>query len=169
MLWRTPSGRARRRPGQRVSRTSRQGRLPAILSALESPGGLRRVLLAFALTDVVGMAVWLGIILWAYAAGGAALAGVVIAVQSIPAAVFSPVLAGIGDGLARGTALVLGYLAVAAATTLTALALAVSAPIWVVVCASALVTLAVSVARPFHFAALPQLSGRPQELTHCRR
>jgi MFS family permease len=147
-----------------VSRTSRNTRLPAIFSALESRGGLRRVLLAFAVTDVVGMGVWLGIILWAFAAGGASLAGLVAAAQSIPAALFSPVLAGIGDGLARGTALVLGYLALAATTTLTAVTLAVNAPIWVTVCGSALVTLAVSVARPFHFAALPQLSSRPQEL-----
>lgn len=143
---------------------SRTSRVPAIFSALESDHGLRRVLLAFALTDVVGMAVWLGIILWAYSTGGAVLAGFVAAAQSLPAAVLSPVLAGFGDGLARGTALVLGYLALAASTLLTAVTLAVGAPTWVVVCASALVTLAVAVARPFHFAALPQLSTRPQQL-----
>ena len=122
------------------------------------------MLLAFAVTDVVGMAVWLGIILWAYSAGGAVLAGFVAAAQSLPAAVFSPVLAGFGDGLARGTALVLGYLALAAATLVTAVTLAVGAPTWIVVCGSALVTLAIAVVRPFHFAALPQLSTRPQQL-----
>jgi len=125
---------------------------------------MRRVLAAFAITDVVGMAAWLGIILWAYSVGGAPLAGLVAAAQSLPAALLSPVLAGFGDGLARGTALVLGYLALGAATLITAVALAVNAPVWATVTASALVTLACAVARPFHFAALPQLSTRPQEL-----
>jgi hypothetical protein len=64
-----------------VGLTRRRLRLPAIFSALESDKGLRRVLLAFALTDIVGMAVWLGIILWAYSTGGAVLAGFVAAAQ----------------------------------------------------------------------------------------
>jgi hypothetical protein len=48
-----------------MSATPRTSRLPATFSALTSHRGLRRVLLAFAMTDVVGMAVWLAIILWA--------------------------------------------------------------------------------------------------------
>jgi hypothetical protein len=51
-----------------MSATPRTSRLPATFSALTSHRGLRRVLLAFAMSDVVGMAVWLAISRWAYAA-----------------------------------------------------------------------------------------------------
>ncbi len=138
--------------------------LPVTLRAMSSRGGLRRVLVAYALYDFVEFFVWLAIILYAYAEGGAPLAGVAALVQLVPAAVLAPALAAVGDRMPRGRALVLVHASVAIACLLTMVALVVDAPVPVVLLASGLATLAIAVVRPVHFAALPQLAAGPDEL-----
>ncbi|HEX6248581.1 MAG TPA: cyclic nucleotide-binding domain-containing protein [Nocardioidaceae bacterium] len=137
---------------------------PASVRALSENRGLRRTMLAYLLYDVVEIAIWLAIILWAFAEGGAALAGLVAVVQLVPAALLSPLLASFGDRMSRGTALVVGYLAVTLTTGLTAVTVVVDAPVAVVTAASATATTALAVARPLHFAALPQLARGPDQL-----
>jgi hypothetical protein len=138
--------------------------MPATLRAFSSRSGLRRTLVAYALYDLVEFAIWMAIILFAFDAGGAPLAAVAAVVQLLPAVVISPVLAGIGDRMPRGTALAVAHAEVVAATVLTTLALVLSAPVPVVIAASATATAAVAVVRPIHFAALPQLARGPDEL-----
>jgi MFS family permease len=138
--------------------------MPATLSVLRSRGGMRRMVVAYGIYDIVDMAIWVAIIFYAYDAGGVTLVGVVAVVQLIPAAFLGPALVGLGDRLPRGTALVLSHGAVAVATAATTLAILVSAPVPVVATCSALATIAVAVVRPFHFASIPMLSRTPGEL-----
>lgn len=139
-------------------------RLPATLAAIGSRGGLRRVLLAYAVSGLVEFSTWVAIILYAYAQGGPRLVGLVTVAQVLPAAIVSPLLAGVGDRMTRGTALVLVYALMTSATALTLVALVVGAPVPVVVAGAALCTIAHASARPIHFAVLPQLSRTPEQL-----
>lgn len=139
-------------------------RVPATVSVLVTPGGLRRLVLAYGLYDLVDIAIWIAIIFYAYDEGGVGLAGVVAVVQLIPAAFIGPALVAAGDRLPRGTALVVSHGAVAVATLATTLAILASAPVAVVVTCSASATIAVAVVRPFHFASIPMLSRTPEDL-----
>ncbi|MEZ5118249.1 MAG: cyclic nucleotide-binding domain-containing protein [Candidatus Nanopelagicales bacterium] len=139
-------------------------RLPMTLHALGNPGGLRRTLVAYVLYGLVEIAAWLAIILYAFDEGGAPLAGVVAVVQLAPAVVLGPLLAGVGDRWSRGTALAASYLGVAITALATMVALLASAPVTVVVAASTTLTIALSVVRPIHFAALPPLARSPEDL-----
>jgi MFS family permease len=108
---------------------------------------------------------WLVVILWAFGVGGAGLAGFAAIVQLVPASLLAPVIAGLGDRLPRSTALVSAYSLVAGCAGLTWLALAVGAATPVVLLASTTLTTAVAVARPVHFAALPELArAEPEQL-----
>jgi len=139
-------------------------RVPPALTSLTSRTGLRRVLLAYWVYNLVELAAWLVVVLWAYAEGGARLAGAAAVVQLIPSALLAPVLAGVGDRISRGTALVVAHGAVALATSLTALALVTDAPVGLVVAASTTITTTVAVVRPIHYATLPQLANSADEL-----
>jgi MFS family permease len=136
----------------------------ATLRVLATAGGLRRTLIAYTLYCIIEFAIWVAIILYAFAEGGATLAGIVAVVQLLPAALIGPALASFGDRMNRGTALVLAQAGVAVTTALTTAALLVNAPVPVVIGTSMLATIAISVVRPLHFAVLPQLARGPQEL-----
>ncbi len=136
----------------------------ATLRVLVTPGGLRRTLAAYSLYSLVEFAIWVAIILYAYAEGGATLAGIVAVIQLLPAALIGPALASFGDRMNRGTALVLAQAGVAVTTALTTVTLLVEAAVPVVIIASMTATIAIAVVRPLHFAALPQLARGPQEL-----
>ena len=125
---------------------------------------MRRALLGYTLYSMAETAMWLAVVLWAYAEGGAGLAGVVAAVQLAPAAVLTPVLAGVGDGMSRGRALTLAYACCAVAAATATVLVAVDAPVVAVAGAAAVVTLTMSLVRPIHFAALPQLAETPAHL-----
>lgn len=122
------------------------------------------MLVAYFLYSLIEIVIWIAIILYAYDQGGTELAGLVAVVQLLPAALLSPALAGLGDRMSRGTALVLSHSWVAIAVGLTTLALAVSAPILVVIGGAVLATMGFAIVRPAHFAALPALARSPQEL-----
>lgn len=139
-------------------------RRPAALAALSARSGLRRVLVAYALYNVVEIASWMAVVLWAYDRGGAALAGMAAVVQLIPAAALAPVLAGVGDRMSRGAALVVAHALVALATGLTWATLQADLAVPAVLVASTCVTTTVAVVRPVHYAALPQLAERAQQL-----
>ena len=137
---------------------------PRTLSALRSTPALRRALLSYMLYGLAELTVWVAMVLYAFAEGGATLAGIVAVVELIPAALLSPVIVSRVDHLSRGTALVMAQAAVAVSALLTTLALLADAPLPLVV-ASATVTLtAIAVVRPLYFASLPQLADTPSAL-----
>ena len=135
-----------------------------MLSALTSGPGLRRVIIAYGLYGLVEFSIWIAILLYAYGIGGASLAGIAGVVQLVPAIVVVPVLAGIGDRMPRGQALMAAHAFVAVSTVITGTLLVISAPSGVVIAGSAVCTTAVALVRPLHFAALPQLAVRPADL-----
>lgn len=139
-------------------------RLPLAVRPLTSRGPARRVLVAYQLYGLVEMAIWVAILLWAYDEGGAELAGLVAVVQLLPAALLAPPLASLGDRISRGTALALAQLGVMLTTGVTTLLLLGDAHPGLVVAASTSATVALAVVRPLHFAVLPQLSRRPEDL-----
>ncbi len=55
--------------------------VPATLSVLRTRGGLRRLLVAYGVYDLVDMAIWVAIIFYAYDVGGVSLVGIVAVVQ----------------------------------------------------------------------------------------
>lgn len=125
---------------------------------------LTRTLAAFALFSVVESGAWIAVLLYAFAKGGASLAGVVGVAQLIVAVLVAPALGSVGDRLPRGTALCGTYLVLAITLGLTAALLRFDGSVAAVVAASSLVTTAISVARPIHYAALPQLAPTPMSL-----
>lgn len=125
---------------------------------------MRRVLLAYAFYDFIEFFAWLVVILWAFDRGGATLAGIAAVVQLLPAALIAPAIAGIGDRMSRGTALVIAHGMVAVSAALTWVALLTDAATAVVIGTSAVLTTCIAVVRPIHFAALPQLSSSPAQL-----
>lgn len=137
---------------------------PSALAALTGSSRLRRVLAAYALYGFIEFYAWLVIVLWSFERGGAALAGTAAVVQLIPAALLGPVLAGVGDRLPRGLALVLAHSIVVICAAVTCAALAADASTVVVIAASTLLTTAIATVRPIHFAALPQLASAPAQL-----
>jgi len=138
--------------------------LPVTFRALGGSSGLRRVLAAYWFFDFIEFSAWLAIILYCYDKGGASLAGLSAVVQLVPAAIIAPALAGAGDRMPRGRALVLVHSGVAVASLLTLLALGAGAPVWGVLLASTAVTTTLATVRPVHFASLPQLARTPEEL-----
>lgn len=125
---------------------------------------LARVMIAFSLFSVVNFAIWVAVLLYAYSRGGAGLAGLVGVAQLLPAAVLAPIFGSLGDRLPRGAALSGAYAAEALTLAAVAILLLEDAPIGFVVVAAASVTTANSVARPIHYAALPQLASTPRAL-----
>jgi MFS family permease len=138
--------------------------LPVTLRAVQARTGVRRVLAAYALFCLVEMAMWIAIILYAFAEGGAVLAGVVAVAQLVPSAVLAPMLAGLAERLPRGRALTLAYLGVTATVAWTLAALAAESSIWVVTVAAGTSVTAIAVARPLHYAVLPSLAVGPDDL-----
>lgn len=138
--------------------------LPVTLRAVTARTGVRRVLLAYAVYCLVEMAMWIGIILYAFAQGGPTLAGIVAVAQLVPSAIVAPLLAGVAERLPRGRALTLGYLGVMATCAWTLAALAAEADVWVVTLAATTSVTAIAVARPLHYAVLPQIAEGPDDL-----
>jgi MFS family permease len=168
---------ARARPSRSAARShslgrqeQRKARLVTVINrrpqvrTTAQKGRMRRVLIAYALYDLVETALWLAIIFYAYDRGGASLAGLAAVIQLVPAALLTPAIAGLGDGMPRGQALSLAHGSVGVAAMMTTVALFLDAPVAVVIAGAAAATLAVSVVRPFHFAALPMLAKNPAEL-----
>ena len=138
--------------------------MPVTLRALGSHSGLRRVLAGYWFFDFIEYSAWLAIILYCYEKGGPGLAGLAAVVQLVPAAIIAPALAGAGDRIPRGRALVLVHSGVAITSLLTLVALKVESPVWLVLLASTAVTTTLATVRPVHFASLPQLAATPEEL-----
>ena len=128
-------------------------------------GQLRRVLLAYFAFNAAELATWISILVWAYDQGGARASGAIALIQLVPATLVAPFGAVLGDRMRRSHALALGYGLQAAAMAVTALALYLGAPFWLVGVCAALAASAVTLTRPVHNAILPDIVDGPMELT----
>lgn len=126
---------------------------------------LRRAELAFLAFNAVEYGSWVAILIYAYGATGPASVGVVAIVQLIPAAVFAPFAATLGDRYPRERVLLGAYALLAAFTALTASGMLLAwAPVAVYL-AAVLAAMALTLVRPAHNALLPSLARTPEELT----
>ncbi len=126
---------------------------------------LRRIFGAFLLFNTAEFGTWVAVLLYAYDRTGPASVGIVALIQLVPAALAAPPAAGLGDRFPRHRVLFGGYVVQAVATGVTAVTMAIEAPVVVVYAAAAFAAASVVVARPTQSAMLPSLSQTPEELT----
>jgi len=125
---------------------------------------LSRVMVAHALFCVIEYSYWTAVLLLAYQEGGPAIAGAVLLVQLLPAALLAAPLGSLVDRLPRGTAVALAHALMASTLTVLTIAVWAGASLPVIVILSSLATIAFALPRPLHFAALPQLASTARGL-----
>lgn len=129
--------------------------------------GNRKVLAALAGSgcfSIVEYATWLALLLYAFARGGVAEAGIVAFALLIPAALVAPLTSVLVNRVAADMALTIGFLAQAATCTATAAAMLTNQPGPVVYGAAGLFVIALTVTRPTVAAVLPTIAAGPAEL-----
>jgi MFS family permease len=137
----------------------------AIVRRLWRSAALRRVMPAYLIFAAAEFGTWVAILLYAYERTGAASVGVVALVQLVPAALFAPAAASLGDRFPRERVLAAGYLGQSIAMAATGIAMLFDAPIPVVYGLAIVAATSVVVTRPTQSALLPSLAVAPDELT----
>ena len=123
-----------------------------------------RVLAGYALFILTEYSVWIAMLVFAYAHGGATIAALVAVAQLVPAAVLAPVAATAADRRSPAVLLAGGYLIQAAAMAATAVAVFAGAVI-AAYAAAVLAAAAVTITRPAQSALMPAVSATPDQLT----
>ena len=136
-----------------------------VFGALVRNRNLLRVELAFLAFNAVEYGTWIAILLFAYEATGPTSVGVVALAQLIPAAVFAPVAAALGDRMRRDRFLLLGYAVQTFTMGLVALAMTLELEPLVVYGFACVEAATLTMTRPAQGALLPELAETPEELT----
>lgn len=127
--------------------------------------GIRNAQIAFLLFTAVEYGTWVAFLLYAYEATGPTSVGVVALILLIPATVFAPIAASLGDRLRRDRFLVVGYICQLFALALVAIAMAGDLDPLIVYGLACLSSSAMTMTRPAQGALLPSLAETPEELT----
>ena len=144
---------------------ARTSSLRYVLGTLKGNPQLRRVQAAFVTHNCGEYASWVAMLVYAYAQGGVTESGIVATVMLVPAAVFAPVMASLGQRVALGTSLFAAYGAQAVTTGAVAVALFADAPKLVVYGLLVAPAIAFTMTRPAQSALTPSLARTPEELT----
>lgn len=145
-----------------------EGREAAVWGALRrvaTDPALARVEATFLGHNASEYGTWVAILVYAYAATGAASVGLVAAAQILPAAAVSPLVGSLGDRYGRLTVQRASYALQAMTLTATGLTMALGVPAVIVYVAGATFAVSTSAARPLQAALLPGLARSPADLT----
>jgi MFS family permease len=136
-----------------------------IFSQVARSAALVRVVGAYALFIVTEYAVWIAMLVYAYAHGGATQAGLIALAQLLPAAVVAPLASGLADHHPPVLVLAGGYMAQALGTAATAVAILSGAAPLFAYAGAVLASAAVSLTRPAQAVVVPALTVDVNELT----
>jgi MFS family permease len=139
-------------------------RLAVLRRAFASPR-LRRAEVAYLGFGISEYGVWVVVLVFAFRRGGTAAAGVIAAVQLVPASVVAPLAARLIDARGPAAALFGGYVAQAMSLVGTAAFMLAVAPVALVYAGAVVAACAVTVTRPAQSALLPTLVDTPAQLT----
>ena len=147
-----------------MSASTLASRRLAVFRALAGNGGLRRVVVGYALFTLTEYAVWIAMLVYAYGRGGATIAGVVALAQLVPAALLAPVFAAVADRRSPVVLLAGGYLVQATAMAATAVAISGGVPL-AAYAAAVVASTAVTATRPAQSTLVPSLAATADQLT----
>ncbi len=136
--------------------------LTTVRSVLDLPS-LRRLIPAFLAFSITEWASWIALVVYAYARGGAAEAGIVAGLVFIPSIIVAPAASTFGDRRPRAQVLVGAYAIVSLSMAGTAIALAVAPPLVAYVAATVAAT-SITLVRPAHAALMPEVAQTPDKL-----
>jgi hypothetical protein len=139
-------------------------RFAVLRRALTSPR-LRRVEAAFLGFGISEYGVWVVVLVFAYRRSGTTGAGLIAAVQLLPAAVLAPLTARLIEARGAATTLVGGYVAQAVSVGTTAALMLAGAPSPIVYAGAVIASCAVTLTRPAQNALLPAVVETPAQLT----
>ncbi len=135
------------------------------LSAILANPLLRRIETAFFGFNLAEYGTWIAILVYADGATGSASVGLVALAQLIPAAVYAPFAASLGDRYLRTRVLFAGYALIAVASLAVWAAMAAAAPPIVVYGFAIVAAASMTMPRPVQAAITPAYAETPEQLT----
>lgn len=143
----------------------RPGDAAGPLSAILANPPLRRIEAAFFGFNLAEYGTWIAILVYADGATGSASVGLVALAQLIPAAVYAPIAARLGDRYLRTRVLFAGYALIAVASLAVWAAMAAAAPPIVVYGFAIVAAASMTMPRPVQAAITPAYAETPEQLT----